>query len=246
MGQLNHLIALALETVRAAWGWLCSVCRRFLGSLREFLHGKPQPVAPAVTPAASAAASAIKPDQPTQSASPSPAPQTAAREDDAGEETALARILAAEASSVPAKTTIGWLAIQQARSRKLTVQELLARGLGTGPQDRRAQGFASVEASATQRLSETDRTLARLLLSGGLAPSFAIQQHKPGRWAQRGAGLSDEKLLEKQNGWHEGIYGRISGTQWYVFSQDASKLVTKPGQTAKQVLDAVGEVPGLD
>lgn len=200
------------------------------------------------SPAAVASAASAAKARPESKAAPVEASSAATSRaaDDTSDETALARMLASEDPRVPVKTALGWLTIQQAQARKQTVHELLTRGHGYGPQDRRAKGQSTMYASTAEEPTKEDRTLARVLLTGGLLPSFAIQQHQPGRWVARGAALSDEKLLEKQNGWHQGIYGRIAGTLWYLFSPDAPKRTAKPGQTARQVLDAVPEVAGMD
>jgi len=161
------------------------------------------------------------------------------------DETALARMLASEDPRPPVKVVLGWLAVQTARRRKVSLYKLLTGGTGYGPQVR---GDVVHYASTRRRPSAQDRALARRLLAGTLQPSAAIRSHKPGAWVQRKvkASVSDDYLLQLQEGFEEGIYGRIAGTDWILYSRDTPKIRIVPFSNATARLDALAQIPALD
>lgn len=161
-------------------------------------------------------------------------------------ETALARMLASDDNPREVKFVLGWIAVQRQRSRKVSMFELLTRGLGYGPRDRKAQGKLNVYASTAEEPSDTDRTIANSLFTGAVEPSAAIRMYKPGQLRERGKELTDEQLLRKQADLKEGIYGRIQGTGWLQFSADAPAIVLRKGQSATEPLDTVPSVPVMD
>lgn len=175
-----------------------------------------------------------------------PAGQPPVHPDDASDdETALARMLASEDSRRAVKVVLGWLAVQTARRRKVSLYKLLTGGSGYGPQVR---GDVVHYASTRRRPSAQDRDLARKLLSGSLQPSAAIRRHKPGAWVQRKVkpSVSDDYILHLQEGFEEGIYGRIAGTEWVLYSRDTPKIALVPFPNATARLDALPQVPALD
>lgn len=185
-----------------------------------------------------------KPPQPEPPKPPQPKPEVpdAATDD----ETALARMLASEdRRNRGAKIVIGWLALQVARRRRISVYKLLTNGMGYGPQVR---GRVVMYAATTEPPTAADRELARKLLAGVLQPSAAIRAHKPGAWVQRKQKktVSDDYIIQLQAEFDEGIYGRIAGTQWVLFSRDAPRIQIVPFLDAKARLDALPQLPALD
>lgn len=186
-----------------------------------------------------------------EAASPPPAEtREPARElpaaDATTDDTALGRMLASEDRSTPAKIVIGWITVQRARARKTTLYQMLTGGLGYGPQDRRAQGQGVMYASTAKRPAAADLELARDLLSGKVQPSAAIRSHAPGGWVERGQGTSDERLLGLQDQWGEGIYARLKGTKWVLYSRDTKPIKPPANLSASQFLDQVPEVNATD
>lgn len=66
-------------------------------------------------------------------------------------------MLASDNSPREVKFVRGWIAVQRQRSRKVSMFELLTRGLGYGPRERKAQGKLNVYASTAEEPSDTDR-----------------------------------------------------------------------------------------
>lgn len=161
------------------------------------------------------------------------------------DETALARMLASEPRFQSARELIGWLTIQRARARSLSVYQLLTQGKGYGPQDRGERGGGSMFASTARRPSAADVQLARALLSGEVQPAEAIRQRIPGRWIERGQSLSDAEILARQVRWGEGIYARVQGTCWLLLSSSVSPLQTTTTHSASDILNLVPEVPAF-
>ena len=135
------------------------------------------------------------------------------------DEEALARMLASETEDPGVRVVLGWIAIQAAARKRRTVASLLTGNTGTyGPQKREGRIlYASTRKPATDKTRE----LAGMLLRGEVAPSAAVQAHRPGAWVEgRPQGLRDAQLLGLQARFGEGIYGRIAGTAWYFYSED--------------------------
>lgn len=201
-------------------------------------------------PAETARPEPASPARPEPASPAQPAPAEPAREpsapDAATDETALARMLASEDRSTPAKIVIGWITVQRARARKSTLYQMLTGGLGYGPQDRRAQGQGVLYASTAKRPAHADLELSRDLISGKVQPSATIRAHAPGGWVERGQGTSDEQLIRLQDQWGEGIYARLKGTKWFLYSRDTKPIKPSGNQTAGNLLDQVAEVPATD
>ncbi len=228
------------------FGLLWDLGRRLLGILRrglQILDALARRIRNAVAPADSTSASAqdLVPQE-TDSASKIPMPPIL----DNSDEMALARMLASEDRSLDAKAVIGWITVQKQRARKTTMYRLLTMGLGYGPQDRRSIGQPVQYASTAKAPSASDLELARGLLRGTIQPSKQIRAHKPGGWVERGQGVSDERMVQKQAEWNEGIYGRIESTRWFLYSPDSRRLKSTGQQTAKLLLDQVPTIPALD
>ncbi len=228
------------------FGFLWDLGRRLLGILQrgvQALHSLARRIRDVVAPV---------------NTSSTPAPNLGAQEPepepkipmppilDTSDEMALARMLASEDRSIDAKTVIGWITVQKQHARKTTMYRLLTMGLGYGPQDRRSIGQPGQYASTAKAPSASDLELARGLLSGAIQPSEQIRAHKPGGWVERGQGVSDERMVQKQAEWNEGIYGRIESTRWFLYSPDARRLKPTGQQTAKLLLDQVPTIPALD
>lgn len=208
--------------LRAAWGWVTERVRPRWERVKALVGLGPRP-------------------QPT--AAPAPAPKRAG-EDDRSDETALARMLASEDRDRNAKIVIGWLTVQRMRARGVSMFQLLTGGHGYGPQDRRAEGHGVLYASTAKPPSATDRELARGLLSGQIQASEPIRKMPPGAWVERGQGLSDQDMLRKQDDWKEGIYARVDGTNWFLYSRAAEPIrVLPPYPNAKIRLDSIKAIP---
>lgn len=162
------------------------------------------------------------------------------------DETALARMLASEDRNGSIKVVIGWITIQKARRAKKSLYDLITTGKGYGPQDRRTLGQGVVYASTARTPSKRDRELARGLLSGTIQPSAEIRSRKPGGWIERDQGVPDDRILAFQDKWNEGIYARVQGSRWVLFSADAPRFVPQPGQSAAQALDSLPAVLAIE
>lgn len=190
--------------------------------------GPPSPPRPGRRPMARAPGAGPQPP-----VSPPPDPS----EDD---QEALARMLSSETSNVGARVVIGWITVTRARRYGESVYRMLTKGKGYGPQERDGEAFyASTRKEAT---AET-RDLAAKLLSGEVVPSAAVRRLTPGAWVEQGQGLSDERLVSLQARWKEGIYARLRGTRWYLYSKDAPPV---SGASAAAALDSVPVVDALD
>lgn len=237
--MVDVLFALAQrlwQLVESGWAWVRDLYLRVVARIQAALFPRaPQRAAP--TPQQSAPAPGNVETAPTS---------LPAAAGDTSDENALGRLLASEDRSRDAKVVIGWITVQKQRARKQTLYQLLTRGLGYGPQDRRAQKQGVMYASTAKPATASDLELARGILSGEVKPSSTIRAHKPGAWVERGQGVADAKILQKQADWKEGIYGRVAGTRWLLFSADAPTFSAKPSQTAAQALDTVPEVPAVD
>ncbi len=153
---------------------------------------------------------------------------------DTSDKHALARMLASETREEKAKIVIGWITIQVAKRRKVSIYKLLTGG---GSYGRQVRDGRSYYASTYQSPSEKDLVLAEKLLSGELTVNDKIKSHIPGAWVERGQGMSDQSICKLQDRWEEGIYGKIEGTKWILFSRDSKSIGEKPYENAKELLD---------
>ncbi len=171
---------------------------------------------------------------------------TAPAETDDSDLTALARMLASEDKrSYGARVVVGWLTIQHAKHTGRTIYETVTGGNGYGPQKRIINGRTRVlYASTASEPRAADMSLASRLLSGAVQPSQEIRSHKSGAWVERGQGVPDESIVSDQVAWNEGIYGRLAGTNWFLYSSDSPKI--QPSPSASEALDQVPIVPALD
>ena len=175
------------------------------------------------------------PSKPPPSPPPSPpivvrpAPPPAARAPDqaqgggSDDTEALARMLVSETRDPGARVVLGWIALQVARRRSVSIFQLLTQGQGYGPQNR---GGVAFYASTRQAATPDARDLAWKLLSGQVQPSEAIRAHQVGAFVEQGQGLSDDQILALQQKWNEGIFARIQGTRWFLFSKDTPPVTS--------------------
>ena len=226
--------------------WIKRVIASAVAWLRRIWQAAQQLGSLAALSGAAGATSATQPAAPAERTEPAPVQREATAADATTDDVALGRMLASEDRSTPAKTVIGWITVQRARARKTTLHQMLTGGHGYGPQDRRAQGQGVLYASTAKAPSAADLELARGLLAGTVQPSAAIRAHASGGWVERGQGTSDEQILKLQEKWGEGIYGRIQGTKWILYSRDTKPIKDLANQTASQALDQVVEVPAMD
>lgn len=238
--------------LQSGWEWVRNLFRQVAMGIRAALSGE-APASGEAAPATAQATPAIptRAEPPSQPAAPTASPETPVpatspdKADNTSDETALARMLASQDRPWHVKVVTAWLTLQKQRTRKHSLFQMLTNGKGYGPQDRKAQGLGMMYASTALPPSPTDRLLARGILSDAILPSADIGRHKPGELIERGQGITDGKLLHRQVDLSQGIYGRIAGTRWYLFSADAPQIVLKPGQNAAAVLDAVPDVPAI-
>lgn len=144
---------------------------------------------------------------------------------DYSDENALARMLASETSNYNARLIIGWITIQRAkRSGKSLLKFLTTNDKGAsgfGKQDRRYLGQGIVHASTAKKATNETRKIAHSLFNEEISPSLEIKKHSPGSWYEKLKNVSDQDLIDRQKSWNEGIYGKIKGTNWYLYSRDA-------------------------
>lgn len=175
--------------------------------------------------------------------SSAPAPPAGA-EVDPQEVEALARMLVSETGSRDGRIVIGWITIQVAKRRKQTIFQLLTGGAGYGKQDR--PGHEPFYASTAEPATVASRQLARELLRGAVVPAAQIRKHRPGPWVERKQNIGDDRLIALQNKWGAGIYARVAGTNWMLYSRDTPQISIAPYATATGRLDAVPVVPATD
>lgn len=204
-------------------------------------------------------------------APPGDDPRALARDD----ETALARMLASETGDPNARVVVGWIALQFARRRKVSLFKLLTADSGEyGPQ--KLAGVIRYAATTKSPTAET-RKLAQELLAGELQPSEAIRAHGLSPWVEwlparlssdekKGLGPEAQQVLlaqrEDQNavnvlkfqkplpgnkGNFGGIWGRIAGTRWFLFDRRAPiiEYESRKGGPAR-ALSSVPKVEALD
>ena len=262
--EIIGLIGGVWDLIRSGWNWVVQLVREIRADLARLLWPESE-AAPTDEPTPEPAVAVSKKEsandsgmsQPAVSAPRVPAPAevvqpapsaTAERvsADDKGDENALARMLASDESPREVKLVRGWIAVQQQRSRRVSMFKFLTRGLGYGPRNRKAQGQPSVYASTSERPSDMDRAVAQGLLTDSVVPSAAIRAHKPGQIVERGKGLTDEQILRRQTEAGQGIFGRLQDTNWLLLSPDAPALNARTGQSASEVLDSLPSVPVMD
>lgn len=172
---------------------------------------------------------------------PGPAPVTTPSGDDAhDDETALARMLASEdPRNRNAQIVIGWLTRERAHRAHMSIYDFVTAGKGYGHQ-------AGRHANTAERPTAQTRELARAILREEVRPSLAIRRHAPGSWVERQQGVSDEDIVDLQQHWHEGIYARVAGTKWVLYSRDTAVIQVAPYLGARERLDALPQVPAVD
>lgn len=171
------------------------------------------------------------------------------------DQTALGRMLASEdQKSQLARVVIGWVTLTKARNAKKSLYELLTRGNGYGRQKR--PGEKPYYASTARPAREEDLALARALIEGDAVPPEEIKRLGVAGWVERGQlgkqtgqaldrAEQDARLLVKQWDWQAGIYGRIRGTEWYLYSKKTPKIpgeILPEGATREQKLAILAQV----
>lgn len=178
---------------------------------------------------------------------PPPNPLPAGNDPDATDDvTALARMLASETIDYGARVVIGWMAIQTARRRKLSLYERLTAGNGYGPQQK--DGVVRYASTAKPPTSQTV-TLAAQLLSEALKPSARIRALGHSAWVEdlKLTENSAAQLLRKQAKPADfgGIWARLRGTRWYLYNDKMPILRWDTG-SARAALDTVPVLDPLD
>jgi len=237
----------ALESPQASWRGPVLVIGGIAIGIGIFVLRSRTSSAPASVPS-SVPPVAAPPAAPTTQ----PPPAQAGQKDDnaTDSETALARMLASEDSRRAIRVLVGWITIQRAKGRDL--YNYITSGKGYGPQKR--DGF-SVYAGTSQKPTAETRELAAQLLAGTLQPSAKIRAVKVGGWAQRkqtqgGVKVTDDRLIELQSVWGEGIWAQVAiagkPTGWLLYSKGKPFVKVAAGKSAAQVLDEVPQVEALD
>jgi hypothetical protein len=99
---------------------------------------------------------------------------------------ALARCLSSEDDDPSIQIAIGWIVIQTARRRRVSVFDLLTAGHGYGPQKVFVSGHAFIRFAATDKpASDTTMLLAAALLAGTVEPSKRFQMAAPTSFVER-------------------------------------------------------------
>jgi len=160
--------------------------------------------------------------------------------------TALARMLASETADRGARVVIGWMTIQTARRRNLSLYERLTSGKGYGPQVK--DGVVRYASTAKPPTPQT-MALAAQLISGAVKPSEKIRSQGQSAWVEDLAQTesSADDLLRKQTKPADfgGIWARLRGTHWYLYSPKAATVRWEPG-SARLALSAVPVLDPLD
>lgn len=182
-----------------------------------------------------------------QERSPEPLqpPPVSPADDDKSDETALARMLASETSKRAGQIVVGWITVQRAKRSGRSMYDFLTRGKGYGPF--RLNGKATGRhASTVEQATAQTRELARKLLAGEIQASAAIRRHRPGSWVERKQWLTDDDVVAKQASLEEGIYARLAGTNWVLYSSDTPPISIAPFRDATTRLDALPVVAAQD
>ena len=99
---------------------------------------------------------------------------------------ALARCLRSEDDDPAIQIAIGWIVIQTARRRRVSVFDLLTAGHGYGPQKVFVSGRALIRFAATDKpASDTTMLLAVALLAGTIEPPKRFQMAAPTSFVER-------------------------------------------------------------
>jgi hypothetical protein len=172
-------------------------------------------------------------------------PKPRGKDEETDDETALARMLASEDSKRNVQIVIGWITVQRARARKVSLYQLITSGMGYGLPQR---GDVHLYASTVNPPTQATRLIAQQLLIGALVPSKAIRAHRPGSWVERKVKktVSDDYIMGLQDVFDEGIYGRIAGTNWVLYSSDYPKIKIAPYKDATARLNALPQIPPVD
>lgn len=175
------------------------------------------------------------------------------------DQTALARMLASETSDKRVQVVIGWITLTRARRLRLSVFRMLT-GL-SGEYGSRVLNGERRYASTSQPPNRDSRTLAQQLLDGQVQPAEAIRKHGISPWVELlFPNPPDATELERRaqqllavqrpigkRGDFGGIWARIEGSNWYLYSRSAPIVaVRSPEQTALARLSAVPVVAPLD
>jgi len=133
---------------------------------------------------------------------------------------ALARMLESETSNQHAREIIGYIVTQVAKRRGVSIYQLLTQGKGWGPQDRRKSGDGIMYASTRKAAQERTKELAKDIIDGNFGVP-AIVRNNIGAWYEKLPSVTDKMLIDRQKSWKEGIYAKIRGTNWYLYSRNA-------------------------
>lgn len=136
---------------------------------------------------------------------------------------ALARMLQSETSNPHAREIIGYIVIQKAKRRGSSIYNLLTQGKGWGPQDRRNIGQGIMYASTRKAASKEAKEVARRLINNEIDIPTIVKSNI-GAWFEKLPSIPEMKLVDRQKSWNEGIYARITGTNWYLYSREAPKV----------------------
>lgn len=175
-----------------------------------------------------------------------PNPKTPPSDDSPDDETALARMLASETENYGARVVVGWITLQSAKRRKVSLYERLTDGQGYGP---RVKNGVRRYASTEKPPNREARQLAKRLLTGDIEPSAKIRALGISAWVEdlRGTEASATELLRNQTGSVNfgGIWARLRGSRWYLYHASKPALSWKAGQ-AQKALAAVEAIDALD
>ncbi len=174
------------------------------------------------------------------------------------DETALARMMHSESDNPDVQVVVGWMAMEAARRRGVSVfQRLTGRSGKYGPQ---VLEGAVRYASTRKKTTPETRRLAQDLLAGRVLPARAIRRWGLSAWVEKGvSGYTAQKLLDNQYGpegqaggktddGYGGIFARVAGTRWYLYNPRAPLLRYDPDDPSspEAVLATVPDVPAVD
>ncbi len=146
---------------------------------------------------------------------------------------ALARCLRSEDDDPSIQIAIGWIVIQTARRRRVSLYELLTAGHGYGPQKIFVSGRTVIRFASTEKPA-TDSTmlLAAALWAGTVEPPKRFQQEAPTSFVERskaskrlgpdGRPLQPETTLQRivaLQSYFGGLIGRMG--RWYFYRNRA-------------------------
>ena len=149
---------------------------------------------------------------------------------------ALARCLCSEDNDPAIQIAIGWIVIQTARRRRVSVFELLTAGHGYGPQKVFVDGKAIIRFASTDKpATDTAMLLAAALLAGTVEPPKRFQQAAPTSFVERskaskrtgadGRPLQPETTMERIVALQSdfgGLVGRMG--RWYFYRNRAPPI----------------------